>query len=94
MDCSGCNCSSCDNVTPIFYIECFNWWTVGECLDGILNSNGESFAGVDTNRIATLVAGRPRLGGPLGPMAIVGQNYTYDELYVESDVKLRAEELE
>ena len=81
-----------DNITPIFYIDCDFGSNIGVCLDENLNLNGQSFYGVDDNRIHTFVSGRAHLDSPLGALATLWNNYSYDELYIESDVRLRSAE--
>lgn len=81
-----------DNMTPLFWVECEDGQNIGECLDTTLNSSGVGFAGIDDNRIATLVSGHARIGSILGFLGILWNSYSYDDLYIDSDVRLRAAE--
>ena len=81
-----------DNCTPLFYVECSFGQNAGECLDTTFNFNGETFAGLDTNRLHTFIGGRARVGSTLGALATQYTTYSYDDLYIETDVRLRAVE--
>ncbi len=81
-----------DNVTPVHTIQCESGTNVGLCLDLVLNSNGLGFVGQDDNRIATLIAGRAHVDSEDGALAVAYVDYSYDDLYLEWDIKLRAAE--
>lgn len=94
-----------DNVTVLHRIACTYRQNVADCLNsaGVQISNDEVLleeqapeanstisGGYDTDDICALVAGRARIGSYLGAYATANLHYYYWDLYIESDLKLRA----
>ena len=94
-----------DNVTVLHSVACFYRQNVASCLDAagvnLLNdevlleeqapeANNTVSGGYDNDGICAFVAGRARIGSYLGPSATVNLHYYYSDLYIESDLQLRA----
>ena len=94
-----------DNVTVLHRVTCFYRQNVASCLNSaaiqIINdevlleeqapeANNTVTGGYDDDDICALVAGRARIGSYLGPNATANLHYYYSDLYIESDLLLRA----
>jgi len=88
-----------DNVTVIKRVFCTYRQNVGDCLDTGITIDPAEFVDVvnasdyDSNNTCTLLSGRAKTGSYLGPFATANLNYDYYDLYIESNLKLRADEL-
>jgi len=91
-----------DNVTVLHRISCTYRQNVGSCLDSAgIEINEEELTleeqpapeqtnVYDDDDICTFVTGRARIGSYLGAFATADLNYDYYDLYIESDLRLRA----
>ena len=91
-----------DNVTILHRISCTYRQNVGSCLDAAsvqINQEQvipeeqappEQTSAYDDDDTCTFVAGRARIGSYLGAYATAGLNYDYYDIYIESDLQLRA----
>ena len=91
-----------DNVTVLHRISCTYRQNVGSCLDAAsvqINQEQvipeeqappEQTSAYDDDDTCTFVAGRARIGSYLGAYATAGLNYDYYDIYIESDLQLRA----
>jgi len=81
-----------DNVTVVKIFDCMYQQNVGQCIDQGLAAEGSTLSAIDTNRIGKFLQGSARIGSMGGPRATANVNYGYDNLLMEGDVKIRAQE--
>ncbi|HEY0133726.1 MAG TPA: hypothetical protein VGB85_06585 [Nannocystis sp.] len=81
-----------DSVTVIEIFDCAYQQNVGACIDSAFAGSGTSLAAIDTNRIGRFLQGTARVSAMSGPRAIANANYSYDNLLIEGDIKIRAQE--
>ena len=81
-----------DNVTVVRIIDCLYLENVGVCIDLALAAEGTSLSTIDTNRTGRFIQGLARVGSVFGPRAVNNVNYGYDDLFIEGDIKIRAQE--
>lgn len=94
-----------DNVTVLHRVACDYRQNVASCLDAAAikiagdqvlleeqapEANIIVSGGYDDDGICALVVGRARIGSYLGANATANLHYYYSDLYIESDLKLRA----
>lgn len=84
-----------DNVTVVRTIMCEYRENVGACLEeaSLSAGGGEPLPPYDDNSTCTFVSGRARIGSYLGPFATANLNYDYYDLFIDTDITLRAPEL-
>lgn len=81
-----------DSVTVVHIIDCDYQQNVGACLDMALAAEGASVMTIDANRTGKFLQGTARVGSMLGPRATGNVDYGYDDLLIEGDIKIRAQE--
>lgn len=94
-----------DNVTVLHRVACDYRQNVASCLDAAAikiagdqvlleeqapEANIIVSGGYDDDGICALVVGRARIGSYLGANATANLHYYYSDLYIESDLQLRA----